>query len=183
MDDNESYPNKVEKMLLVTDPEKKKADLAKVVSKKKKQQPGAELKVEARGTRLMEETFETSTVFPVPSTGYLLDYLNQTEKTLMVKEKDDTESITTETEFFKELEWLDLERETLASNTNQAEMDDIDITVTKTGFIKDLEQFDLERDTLAGNNNQAEKITLTDDTRDTTTKAEFSGEMEQFNLD
>ena len=51
MDDDESYPNKVEKMLLITDPDledKKMEDLAKAVCKKKKQQSGLELKVEAK---------------------------------------------------------------------------------------------------------------------------------------
>ena len=40
-----------------------------------------------------------------------------------MKDKVDTESITTKIEFFRELEQLDLERETLASNINQVETD------------------------------------------------------------
>lgn len=142
INDNESYPNKAEKMLLVKDPdleEKKMVDLTEAVWKKKKQQSGAKSKVEAMETMLMKETFETSTVLPVPSTGYLLDYHNQTKKTLMVKETDDTEGIATKAEFFGELERLPLKRKTLASNTNQVETDDIDGTVTKAGFFEELE--------------------------------------------
>ena len=72
----------------------------------------------------------------------------------LMKETDNIGSTTIKADFLRKLEWLDLERETLASNTNQAEemilgkeMDDIEDTMTKDDFFWELEQFDLERET------------------------------------
>ena len=76
--------------------------------------------MEAAWTVMTKETDETSGVLPAPTTSSLLDYLNHTEKMFMVEEMDDLQGIMNKAEFFRELTCLDLERETLDGNTNQA---------------------------------------------------------------
>ena len=125
---------------------KKKADLAEAAWRKRKQQSGAETKVEATGTMLVKETSKTSAVLPAQPTGYLLNYLNQAEKMFLVKETDDTESTMTKADFLGELERRDLEKEALVGNINQdekiismKETDAIEGNSTKVDLFRELE--------------------------------------------
>ena len=45
--------------------------------------------MEAAWRVMTKETDETFDVLPAPTTGYLLDYLNHTEKMFMVEETDE----------------------------------------------------------------------------------------------